>query len=100
MLARLYVMISSHNESDIEQVKNELLTIDSRFSISCHRDCPHLKEGVDFYATININEDEIQLLLNQLNNDWDGDYEECSCYGFNTKMFNSLVYYLDFTLWN
>ena len=100
MLARLYVIVSSNDEKDINGVMQELVSIDDRFSVSCFRDCPHHKNGVDFYATININEEEVQSLLDKLNNDWDGEYDECCCYGFNTKMFNPLVYYLDFTLWN
>ena len=88
MLARLYIIMSSQEDKDFEIVKNDLLQIDHRFSISTYRECPHLKDGSDFYATIDLKEEEVDQLLNLLNNDWDGEKDECCCYGFNTKMFN------------
>ena len=38
--------------------------------------------------------------LDQLNNDWDGEVDDCIAYGFNTKMFDSLVYHLNFQLYD
>ena len=45
-------------------------------------------------------ENEIQSLLDKLNDDWEGEMEDCICYGFNTKMFHELVYCLEFTLFD
>lgn len=100
MLARLYVIVSSTDKNDEEAVKNHFLEICPDFSISASRECPHVKNAIDFYITMDINEDDVPYLLDKLNNDWDGENDQCSCYGFNTKMFNPLIYYLDFTLWN
>lgn len=100
MIARLYIIISSTNESDEIQIKNKLLNICPAFSMSVSRECPHVKNAIDFYVTADLKEEDVKPILDQLNNDWDGDYDQCTCYGFNTKMFDPLVYYLDFTLWN
>lgn len=96
MFARLHVIISSEEEKDYETVKQECLSINHDFSISPARPYPLQKGHSEFYITFHIHEDEIQPLLDQLNNDWDGDKESCSCYGFNTKMFHPLVYCLEF----
>ena len=100
MLARLHVIVSSEKDRDIKIVKQMLLQINSKFSISPAREYHGLKEHSEFYCTFKINENEIQTLLDKLNNDWDGEREECICYGFNTKMFHELVYYLEFTLFD
>jgi len=98
MFARLHVVISSENEKDEQIVKKELLNINPSFSISPSRPYPLKKDHNEFYITFQIKEDDIQSLLNQLNNDWDGEMESCSCYGFNTKMFHPLVYCLEFDI--
>ena len=43
-----------------------------------------------------LNEDEIDDLLSKLNNDWDGENDDCQAYSFNTTMFHPNVYYLQF----
>ena len=100
MIARLYIIISSTNESDEKEIKNKLLDICPSFSMSASRECPHVKNAIDFYVTADLKEEDVKPILDKLNNDWDGEYDQCTCYGFNTKMFDPLVYYLDFTLWN
>lgn len=97
MLGRLYVIINSKNESDCEMIKEELLKIRSDFSFSPSRECPGQKGASDFFATCDINEEEVSVLLDKLNNDWDGEMDDCICYGFNTKMFHPMVYFLEFT---
>ena len=44
--------------------------------------------------------EKAQEVLDQLNNDWDGEVDDCIAYGFNTKMFDSLVYHLNFQLYD
>lgn len=100
MLARLHVIISSENEKDYELIKNLLLDINPHFGISPSREYANLKGHSEFYVTCDLSEKDIQPLLDQLNNDWDGNIDDCVCYGFNTKMFHSLVYYLEFQLFN
>lgn len=100
MLARLHVIVSSEKDEDIETVKQRLLQIDSEFSISAAREYQGLKGHSEFYCTFKIHENKIQSLLDKLNNDWEGEREECDCYGFNTKMFHELVYYLEFILFD
>lgn len=100
MLARLHVIISSEDEKDYQRVKNELLTINPQFSISTSREYAGLKGHSEFYITCDLVENEVIQLLNQLNNDWDGEKDNCICYGFNTKMFDDIVYYLGFTYFN
>lgn len=100
MLARLHVIVSSENEEDIKTVKQLLLQINPEFSISPAREYQGLKDHSEFYCTFKIYKDKIQLLLDILNDDWEGEKEDCICYGFNTKMFHDLVYYLEFTLFD
>lgn len=100
MLARLHVVISSELEDDFEMIKQLLLEIYPNFSISASREYPYLNNHSDFYITCDLNEEEVQPLLDKLNNDWDGEKDDCVCYGFNTRMFHKLVYCLEFTLFN
>ncbi len=100
MLARLHVIISSEKQEDCELIRNLLLKIHPSFSISPFNPAPQFKDHSECYATCQLNENEVQPLLDQLNNDWDGEFDDCICYGFNTKMFHKLVYYLDFQFFN
>lgn len=97
MLGRLYVIIASTSEEDCETIKQKLTSIHSGFSYSPSRNYPAMKGHSDFFATCDLSEDEVQPLLDKLNNDWDGEKDDCICYGFNTKMFDPLVYFLEFT---
>ena len=83
MLGTLYVVISSSKEEDYQKVKEELLEIYPDFSVSPYKESQMEKE-----------------VLGQLNNDWDGEVDDCIAYGFNTKMFDSLVYHLNFQLYD
>ena len=85
MLARLYVIIESED-------------INPNFSISPSREYAGKKDCSEFFVTANLDVTEVPLLLERLNNDWDGEIDDCSCYGFNTRMFHDLVYYLEFAL--
>lgn len=100
MLAKLHIVISSEDEKDYEIVKDAFLKINPHFSISPCREYAGLKDHSEFYIVCDIEMKDVQPLLDQLNNDWDGEIDDCICYGFNTKMFHSLIYYLGFTLYN
>ncbi|MBE5707504.1 MAG: hypothetical protein EGR78_11270 [Erysipelotrichaceae bacterium] len=98
MLGTLYVVISSSKEEDYQKVKEELLEIYPDFSVSPYKESQMEKDAVEFFATCQITKEKAQEVLGQLNNDWDGEIDDCSCYGFNTRMFHDLVYYLEFAL--
>ncbi len=100
MLARLHVIISSKNENDENHIKQLLMNMNDNFSISPSRPYALLKNHNEFFITFQIAENEIESLLLQLNNDWDGEQESCHCYGFNTKMFHPLVYCLEFDIFH
>lgn len=99
MLGTLFVVLSSDKEEDYLKVKEELLEIYDGFSISPCKESTMERNAVEFFATCQINKDKVQEVLDKLNNDWDGEYDDCIAYGFNTKMFNSLVYHLNFQLY-
>lgn len=100
MLARLYVIIASEKQEDYQKIKDLLLQIKPDFSISPYREYAGKKGCSEFFVTGNLDDAQVQPLLDQLNNDWDGNKDDCSCYGFNTKMFHELVDYLEFTLFD
>ena len=100
MLARLHVVIESEEDKDYEIIKNKLLEIYPSFSISASREFPGMKNCSDFYITCELKEEDIRPLLDKLNNDWDGDEGSYDCYGFNTKMFDPLVYYMSFDVFD
>lgn len=100
MLARLHVVIASEDERQIKHVCDLLKTIDSRFSISPSRPYQGLKDHSEVFCTLNIEKKEVPVLLEKLNNDWDGEEDDCVCYGFNTIMFDKSVYCLEFVLFD
>lgn len=96
MLGTLYVVLSSSKEEDYQKVKKELLEIYPDFSVSPYKESQMEKDAVEFFATCQITKEKAKEVLDQLNNDWDGEVDDCIAYGFNTKMFDSLVYHLNF----
>lgn len=100
MLGTLYVVLSSSKEEDYQKVKEELLGIYPDFSVSPYKESQMEKDAVEFFATYQITKEKAQEVLGQLNNDWDGEVDDCIAYGFNTKMFDSLVYHLNFQLYD
>ena len=100
MLARLYVIIESEDIKDYQMIKDLLLQINPNFSISPSREYAGKKDCSEFFVTANLDVTEVPLLLERLNNDWDGEVDDCIAYGFNTKMFDSLVYHLNFQLYD
>ena len=100
MLARLHVIISSEENSQVDQIKEKLKQINSEFSISPVRSYSGLKDHSELYCTLEIEKNDVETLLDKLNNDWDGPYDDCLCYGFNTVLFDHLVYCLEFVLFD
>lgn len=96
MKIRLHVVVDKEDEAIVQLVEEELLRLHSDFSFSPSRLQPSLAGCMEFYATGEIEEEKIETLLSQLNNDWDGEMEDCQAYGFNTTMFHPNVYYLQF----
>lgn len=99
MLGTLYVVIDSEKEEDYIKIKEQLLKINADFSISPFKDSMFTAHAVEFFVTFHIEENEVPALLDKLNNDWDGEYDDCIAYGFNTQMFDPQVYYLSFQLY-
>ena len=98
MRTRLYVVVDREDETVVDEVKDSIHSICSAFSFSPSREQPTLRDCLDFYGTAEISDEEIDTLLKFLNNDWDGEREDCSAYGFNTKMFHPRVYYIQFQI--
>lgn len=96
MLVRLHVVIDKEDEDIEKRVKDKLSFLCAKFSYSPSREQPSLNGCIEWYATADLNDQEINDLLDVLNNDWDGDHYDCDAYGFNTKMFDENVYYLQF----
>lgn len=96
MKIRLHVVVDQEDEAVVELVQNALNEICSKMSYSPSRLQPSLAGCMEFYATGELNEKEIDHLLSELNNDWDGEADDCQAYSFNTTMFHSNVYYLQF----
>lgn len=95
MKVLLYIVVEG-NEGDVEEIQNQLKHHIQNISFSPFRIQESLNECIEFYATFSVNLDQIEPLLAWLDNDWDGEEDDCICYGFNTKPFNSKIYYMHF----
>ena len=98
MIVRLYTVVDREDETVVEEVKEAIRNIEPAFSFSPSREQPSLAGCFEFYGTADLSSEKIQNLLAILNNDWDGDQQDCCAYGFNTKMFHPRVYYLQFQI--
>ncbi len=87
-------MVDSNEEDITKDVQNTLKTICPNASCSPSRRQESLKQGVEFYATLDTSLDEFEQLIPQLNSYWNADMDYFEDYGFNTKMFHPHVYYL------
>ena len=96
MNIRLHVVVDKEDENVVQLVQQELDQLCDHLSYSPSRLQPSLAGCMEFYATAKFDEDEVESFLNQLNNDWDGQMDDCEAYGFNTTMFHPNVYYLQF----
>lgn len=100
MLGTLYVVMTSNREEDYQMIKEKLLKINPNFSISPYKESYMEKNAIEFFVTFETEESQVRNILDQLNNDWDGPYDDCMAYGFNTKMFDPLIYHLTFQLYD
>lgn len=96
MKIRLHVVVDEEDDAIVELVQNALNEICSKMSYSPSRLQPSLAGCMEFYATSELEENEIDDLLSKLNNDWDGEKDDCQAYSFNTTMFHPNVYYIQF----
>ena len=81
----------SHLRKKIDNLlMGENINILCRFVPIINRNC------LEFYGSATLDSNEIESLLSQLNNDWDGENDDCQAYSFNTTMFHPNVYYLQF----
>ncbi|MBF0578574.1 hypothetical protein IM774_01985 [Erysipelotrichaceae bacterium RD49] len=92
----LHVVVSSLDENTVQVVQDQLKTFIPEFSFSPMREQSSLQDCIEFYASAQISADQRQLLIDSLDNDWDKDEDDDMfwAYGFNTRMFNPLVYYM------
>lgn len=88
MKIRLHVVVDKEDDAIVELVQNALNEICSKMSYSPSRLQPSLAGCMEFYATSELEENEIDDLLSKLNNDWDGEKDDCQAYSFNTTMFH------------
>lgn len=98
MLVRLHVVIDTEEEAMETEVKAQLLELCPTLSFSPSRPQPSLSNCQEFYATAHLDQEQAQTLRLSLNNDWDGEEDDCDAYGFNTCMFHSHVYYIQFQI--
>lgn len=91
------VVISSLDEEDALSTQQEILSIDPDLSFSPCRAEPSLDGCIEFYGTGPCDEKMKETLLSSLNNDWDHDEDDelFWAYGFNTRMFSPIVYYMN-----
>ena len=93
MLMRLHVVVQG-NEETAEQMKVKLSKLQDKLSYSPSREQPSLFNCYEFFCTAELEQSEIDTLKAQLNNDWEGEEDDCSAYGFNTKMYDPDMYYI------
>lgn len=92
----MQVVVQSAEESAALEVQKELEALGGRWSFSPVREQDSLNDCLEFMATAAVSEEERDLLIRRLNNDWDRDEKDDLywAYGFNTRMFDPNVYYL------
>lgn len=95
MKIRLHVVVEGTEEIS-DQLKLKLSKIQSKLSYSPSREQPNLLNCYEFFATADLSMEEIKNLKEQLNNDWEGEEDDCCAYGFNTKMYDPTMYYVQF----
>lgn len=91
---RLNVVVNTPYEESVIAVQNELAAMVPSLSFSPIREQPDLNECMEFAATGVVNQETKQIMIDTLDNDWEEADDAYWAYGFNTKMFNSEVYYL------
>lgn len=98
MLVRLHVVIDTEDTGIEEEIKEQLRSYCPDISFSPSREQPSLMHCMEFYSTVQLEKEQAETLWQTLNNDWDGEFDDCDGYGFNTIMFHPHVYYLQFQI--
>ncbi|MCI6379649.1 MAG: hypothetical protein SO150_04100 [Faecalicoccus sp.] len=98
MLVRLHVVIDTEDTGIEEEIKEQLRSYCPDISFSPSREQPSLMHCMEFYSTVQLEKEQAEVLWQTLNNDWDGKFDDCDAYGFNTIMFHPHVYYLQFQI--
>lgn len=90
------VVVSSLNEADVLSVQEQLLSFNPDLHFSPMREQPSLDGCIEFQASGHCDKEIKAIMVRDLDNDWDHDEDETEfwAYGFNTRMFNPLVYYM------
>lgn len=93
----LRVVVQTKKEEQIAEVQQELRKLVPTLSFSPFREEQSLDGCLEFYSTGTVEKAERKRLVDTLDNDWDYDEEDDIywAYGFNTKMFDPRVYYLE-----
>ena len=95
MKALLYIVVKG-NEQTVQHIQEILRSRIQSVSFSPYREQASLKDCIEMNATFSIEQDEVDALLQFLDNDWDGEKDDCTCYGFNTKPFDPSIYFMRF----
>lgn len=95
MKSRLHVVVEGSEET-AENLKQKLSQLQNKLSYSPTREQPSLFNCYEFFCTADLTQEEIDTLKASLNNDWEGEEDDCSAYGFNTIMFDPCMYYVQF----
>ncbi len=92
----LQVVVHTTSEDEVHKVQDQLSSICPLLSYSPVREQPSLNDCMEFMATGMVDEAMRTHLIETLDNDWDKAEDEDSywAYGFNTKAFAPLVYYM------
>ena len=93
-------VVSTVDEEAAKGVLNHLREDLPELSFSPLREEPSLNNALDCMATAVVDMTQKDLILSKWNNDWDHEEERNGteaywAYGFNTKMFDPLLYYAE-----
>lgn len=88
-------LVVNTDEAGLEQVEARMKEDCPQLSFSPWIEREELDDCLETRGTAVVSPEEKEVLLGTWDNDWDTDDEDCFwAYGFNTKMFDSRVYYL------
>lgn len=90
----MLVVLHSLDEVDVIEVQGELQQRIPGITFSPAREQPSLEGCLEFHASAKVSVALKDELTRTLDNDFDSDEGMYWAYGFNTKMFDPRVYYL------
>lgn len=98
-LAMMHIFLNTHTDEDYEAFKTAFeKTKDygvKELSISPIRE---YGEYGEIYATLQVEDDKVQTLLDFMSDGWDGTYDDCECNSFTSKVFDEHINSLYFQL--